>query len=136
MKNGFFWNVLEMSAPVSEMRLCQPKAVIALGLTSMFRKLSMGRTEKERKRNIKKGNMEKGWTGSLGLVQFSSVGQSCPTLCDPMNHSTPGLPVHHQLLEFTQTPIHRVSDAIQPSHPLSSLFPPAPNPSQHQSLFQ
>ena len=69
-------------------------------------------------------------------VQFSSVAQSCPTLCDPMNRSIPGLPVHHQLPEFTQTHIHRVSDAIQPSHPLSSPYPPAPNPSQHQSLFQ
>ena len=68
--------------------------------------------------------------------QFSSVAQSCPTLCDPMNRSTPGLPVHHLLPEFTQTHIHRVSDAIQPSHPLSSPSPPAPNPSQHQSLFQ
>ena len=69
-------------------------------------------------------------------VQFSSVTQSCPTLCDPMNRSTPGLPVHHQLPEFTQTHVHLVSDAIQPSHPLSSPSPPAPNPSQHQSLFQ
>ena len=69
-------------------------------------------------------------------VQFSSVTQSCPTLCDPMNRSTPGLPVHHQLPEFTQTHAQRVSDAIQPSHPLSSTSPPAPNPSQHQSLFQ
>ena len=69
-------------------------------------------------------------------VQFSSVAQSCPILCDPMNRSTPGLPVHHQLLEFTQTLVHRVSDAIQPSHPLSSPSPPAPNPSQHQGLFQ
>ena len=58
-------------------------------------------------------------------VQFGSVAQSCPTLCDPMNCSTPGLPVHHQLLEFTQTYVHQVSDAIQPSHPLSSPFPPA-----------
>ena len=65
----------------------------------------------------------------------SSVAQSCPTLCDPMNHSTPGLPVHHQLPEFTQTHVHRVCDAIQPFHPLSSP-PPAPNLSQHQSLFQ
>ena len=72
----------------------------------------------------------------LVSVQFSSVAQSCPTLCDPMNHSTPGLPVHHQLPEFTQTHIHQVSDAIQPSHPLSSPSPLAPNPSQHQSLFQ
>ena len=68
--------------------------------------------------------------------QFSSVAQSCPTCCDPMNHSTPGLPVHHQLLEITQTHVHRVGDAIQPSHPLSSPSPPAPNPSQHQGLFQ
>ena len=69
-------------------------------------------------------------------AQFSSAAQSCPTLCDPMNRSTPGLPVHHQLPEFTQTHVHRVSDAIQPSHPLSSPSPPAPNPSQHQGLFQ
>ena len=69
-------------------------------------------------------------------VQFSSVAQSCPTLCHPNNRSMPGLPVHHQLPEFTQTHIHRVSDAIQPSYPLSSPSPPAPNPSQHQCLFQ
>ena len=62
-------------------------------------------------------------------VQFSSVAQSCPTLRDPMNRSTPGLPVHHQLQEFTQTYVPRVGDAIQPSHPLSSSSPPAPNPS-------
>ena len=68
--------------------------------------------------------------------QIRSVAQSCPTLCDPMNCSTPGLRVHHQLPEFTQTHVHRVRDAIQPSHPLSSPSPPAPNPSQHQSLFQ
>ena len=70
------------------------------------------------------------------LYLFSSVAQTCPTLCDSMNHSTPGLTVHHQLPEFTQTHVHRVSDAIHPSHPLSSPSPPAPNPSQHQSLFQ
>ena len=64
------------------------------------------------------------------------MAQLCLTLCDPMNRSTPGLPVHHQLPEFTQTRVHRVGDAIQPSHPLSSPSPPAPNPSQHQSLFQ
>ena len=69
-------------------------------------------------------------------IQLSSVGQSHPTLCDPMNHSTPGLPVHHQLLELTQTHVHQVGDAIQPSHPLSSPSPPAPNPSQHEGLFQ
>ena len=70
------------------------------------------------------------------IIQFSSVTQSCPTLCKPMSRSTPGLPVHHQLPEFTQTHAHRVGDAIQPSHPLSSPSPPAPNPSQHQGLFQ
>ena len=72
----------------------------------------------------------------MGISQFSSVSQSCPALCDPINCSTPGLPVHHQILKSTQTHVHRVHDAIQPSHPLSSPSPPAPNPSQHQSLFQ
>ena len=72
----------------------------------------------------------------LPSVQFSSVAQSCLTLCYPMNRSTPGFPVHHKLLEFTQTHVHQVGDAIQPSHPLSSPSPPAPNPSQHQGLFQ
>ena len=72
----------------------------------------------------------------LFSVQFNSVAQSCLILCNPMNCSTPGLPVHHQLPEFTQTHVHRVGDAIQPSHPLSSPSPPAPNPSQHQGLFQ
>ena len=77
-------------------------------------------------------------TGSFvfSCVQFSSVAQSCLTLCNPMNHSTPGLPVHHQLQEFTQNHVNRVSDAIQPTHSLLSPSPPAPNPSQHQSLFQ
>ena len=70
------------------------------------------------------------------VIQLSSVAQSCLTLCDTMNRSTSGLPVHHQLPEFTQTHVHRVRDAIQPSHPWSSPSPPAPNPSQQQSLFQ
>ena len=70
------------------------------------------------------------------VIQFSSVAQSCPTLHDPLNSSTPGLPVHHQLLEFTQTHVHWVSDAIQPSHPLSSPSPPTFNISPHQGLFQ
>ena len=71
---------------------------------------------------------------SQHLFQFSSVTDSCPALCEPMNCSTPGLPVYHQLPEFTQTHVHLVGDAIQPSHPLSSPLPPAPNPSQHQSF--
>ena len=77
-----------------------------------------------------------GYSLTLSSLQFSSVTQSCSTLCDPMDHSTPGLPVHHQLPELTQTPVHWVGDAIQPSHPLSSPSPPAFNLSQHQGLFK
>ena len=69
-------------------------------------------------------------------VQFSSVFESRPTLCDLMNHSMPGLHVHHQLPESTQIHVHRVADAIQPSHPPLSPYPQAPSPSQHQGLFQ
>ena len=78
------------------------------------------------------------WTcwSFLHPVQFSSVAQSCPTHCDPMNCSMPGLPVHQQLPEFTQTHVHRFGDAIQPSHPLLSPSPPASSPSQHPGLFQ
>ena len=72
----------------------------------------------------------------MGLSQFSSVVHLCPTLCNPMDCSTPGFPVHHQLLELAQTHVHQVGDAIQPSHPLSSPSPPAFNLSQHQGLFQ
>ena len=75
------------------------------------------------------------WTSFVPVcIQFSSVTQLCPTLCNPMNHSMPGLPVHHQLTEFIQTHVHRVGDAIQPTHPLLSPSPPAPNPSQNQGL--
>ena len=73
---------------------------------------------------------------NLSSVQFFSVAQSCLTLCDPMNCSTPGFPVHHQLPELAQTHVHWVGDANKPSHPLSSPSPPAPNPSQHQGLFK
>ena len=77
------------------------------------------------------------WCAAIhGVTMSRRVAQSCPTLCDTMNRSTPGLPVPHQLPEYTQTHVHRVSDAIQPSHPLSSPSPLAPNPSQNQSLFQ
>ena len=72
----------------------------------------------------------------MSQLQFSSVAQLCPTLCELMDCSTPCLPVHHQLPEFTQTHVHRVGDAIQPSHVLSSPSPPAFNLSQHQGLFQ
>ena len=80
-------------------------------------------------------NLYAGQNATDRPLQLSSVAQSHPTLCDPMNRSTPGLPVYHQIPEFTQTHVHWVSDAIQPSHPLSSPSPPAPNPSQPQSLF-
>ena len=73
---------------------------------------------------------------NLASDQIRLVAQSCPTLCDPMNRSMPGLPVHHQLPELPQTHVHQVSDAIQPSHPLSSPSLPVPDPSHHQSLFQ
>ena len=79
-------------------------------------------------------HVQKGTGSFIWLIR--SVAQSWPTLCRPMNRSTPGRPVHHQLPEFTHTHVHRVGDAIQPSHPLSSPSPPAPNPSQRQSLFQ
>ena len=90
----------------------------------------------------KKGNAKKYsnctqlHSSQYSSFQFSSAAQSCLTLRDPINHSTPGLPVHHQLSEFTQIHVHRLSDAIQPSHPLSSPSPPVPNPSHQQSLFQ
>ena len=85
-----------------------------------------------------KRGKEGGYFNSLEIiflsVQFSSVAQSCPTLCNPMNHSMPGLLVHHQLPEFTQTLVYQVDDAIQPSNPLTFPFPD-PDPSQHQGLF-
>ena len=84
---------------------------------------------------ILEAQCRKSWYNQI-FSQFSSVAQSCLTLCNPMNHSTPGLPVHHQLPEFIQTHAHWVGDSIKPSHPLLSPSPPALNPSQHQSLFQ
>ena len=102
------------------MHLCSAFSKSTVNMLSYFRNLK--KKKAERKTPIQ--------------YQFSLVTQSCPTLCDPMNRSTPGFPVHHQLLEFTQTHVHQVRDAIQPSHPLSSPSPPSPNPSQQQSLFQ
>ena len=84
--------------------------------------------------NCSSSNLSKRYLSLQWVI--SSVAQSCLTLCDPMNCSTPGLPVHHQLPELAQTHVHWVSDAIQPSHPLSSPYPPAPNLSQHQGLFK
>ena len=87
-------------------------------------------------RQVKNGGRNQGWEALVRfwLYQFSSVSQLCLTLCDPMNRGTPGLPVRHQLLESTQTHVHWVGDAIQPSHPLSSPSPPALNLSQHESF--
>ena len=101
-------------------------------------KQPMGICCTKKKRAWFKNKYRKAFTAkkSIHKNQFSWVAQSCLTLCDPMNSSTPGLPVHHQLPEFTQTHVHWVGDAIQPSHPLSSPSPSALNPSQHQSLFQ
>ena len=82
------------------------------------------------------GSKERILLGDSYAFQLSSVAQSCLTLCNPMDCSTSGSPVHHQFLEPIQTHVHRVGDAIQPSHPLSSPSPPAFNPSQHQDLFQ
>ena len=104
--------------------------------------LNVTQTKKIKKYNYRKWWMRaylwQFWNGISSNLHFSSFQFSCSvvSLCDPMNRCTPGLPVHHQLQEFTQTHVHWVSDAIQPSHPLSSPSPPAPNPSQHQSLFQ
>ena len=94
------------------------------------------KVKEESKKVGLKLNVQKTKIMASGPIQIRSVAQSCPTLCDPMNHSMPGLPVHHQLPEFTETHVHQVSDAIRPSHPLSSLSSLATNPSQHQSLFQ
>ena len=81
-------------------------------------------------------NVVRSWWRQSHSIQFHSVAQSCPTLCNPMDCSMPGLPVHCQLLEFTQTHVHKVGDAIQPFHPLSSPSPPAFNLSQHRGLFK
>ena len=93
------------------------------------------KVKKESEKAALKLNVQKTKIMASGPIQFSSVAQSCPTLCDPMNCGTPGLPVHHQLPESTQTHVHQVGDVIQPSHPLSSPSPPAFNPSQHQGHF-
>ena len=107
-------------------------------------KLSNEKNHTNQGKNIPEKRRQIPWVGRIldwfedikKTLQFSSVAQSCLTLCDPMNCSTPGLHVHHQLPEFTQAHSHRVSDAIQSSHPLSSLSHPAPSPSQHLSLVQ
>ena len=105
-----------------------------------FRPKDMYRLKVRGWKNIFHANRKQKKVGVAILISdnqsVSSVAQLCPTHCNPMNCSTPGLPVAHQLPEFTQTQIHRVGDGIQPPHPLSSPFPPAPNPSQHQGLFQ
>ena len=116
---------------------------------SLEKTLMLGGIGGRRRRGRQRMRWLNGITDSMDLISqtdlpqtdpfsmcISSVTQSCLTLCDPMNHSTPGFPVHHHLPEFTQTHVHRLGDAIQPSHPLSSPSLPAPNLSQHQGLFQ
>ena len=121
---------------VSDFVLGAPKSLqTVIAAVKFKRRLLHGRKVMTNLESILKSRDNKGPCQQRSVpVQFSSVAQSCLTVCDPMNRSTPGLPVHHQLLEFTQTHVHRVSDAIQPSHPLSSPSPCVPNPSQHQSL--
>ena len=103
-------------------------------LKSLITKVKEESEKADLKLNIEKTKIMA--SGLISSVQFSSVTQSCLTLCDPMNRSTPGLPVHHQLPKSTQTHVHQVNDAIQPSHPLSSPSPPALSLSQHQGLFK
>ena len=120
---------IESVMPSNHLILCRP----LLFLPSIFPSIMVFSNE-----SVLHIRWPKDWSFSFSIssVHFSSVTQSCPTLCNPMNCSTPGLPVHHHLPEFTQTLVHRVGDAIQPSRPLSSPSPPALNPSQHQGLFQ
>ena len=99
-------------------------------------KTEVSRRFKQRVYRGFQGNAKQGRVNSFSSVQFSSVTQSCPTLCNPMNRITPGLPVHHQLPEFTQTHVHWLGDVIQPSHPLSSPSPPAFILSQRQGLYK
>ena len=132
--------VVDVTGDRSKVRCCKEQYCIGTwNVRSMNQgKLEVVKQEMARMNVDIPGISKLKWTGmgEFNSVQFSSVIQSCLTLCDPMNCSTPDLLVHHQLPEFTQTHLHRVSDAIQPSHPLSSPSPPVPNPSQHQSLFQ
>ena len=132
--------VVDVTGGRSKVRCCKEQYCIG---TWNVRSINQGKleivTQEMARVNVNiLGSREITWTGmgEYNSDEIKSVARSCPTLCDPMNRSTPGLPVHLQLPEFTQTHIHRVSDAIQPSHPLSSPSPPAPNPSQCQSLFQ
>ena len=129
--------VVDVTGNGSKVQFCKEQYCIGTwNVRSMNQgKLEVVKEEMARMNTNILGNIELQRTG-ISSVQFSSVAQSCPILCDPMNCSMPGLPVHHQLPEFTQTHVHRVSDAIQSSHPLSSPSSPAPNPSQHQSLLQ
>ena len=118
-----YWSGLPFPFPVDHilselLTMTHPSSVALQGMAHSFTEL------------------DKAFVHVISLVQFSSITQSCPTLCSPMNCSTPGFSVHHQLLELAQTHVHRVGDAIQPSHPLSSPSPSAFNLSQHQDLFK
>ena len=162
MKNWCFWTVmlektLESPLECKEIQLVHPKGDqfwVIVGGTDIeaetpilwppdakswliWKDHDLGKDWRQEEKGMTEDEMVR-WHHRLNEheVKWSEVAQSCPTLCDPMNRSMPGLPVHHHLLEFTQIHVHRVCDAIQPPHPLSSPSPPAPNPSQYQGLFQ
>ena len=116
--------LLLISSPFQELKFNWDKGLICIPIILISTRIMM------------KGNCTCIMNFLISIHQFSSVAQSCPTLCDPMDCSTPALPVHYQLLKFTQTHVHWVGDAIQPSHPLSSPSPPAFNLFQHQGLFK
>ena len=134
---GLISKIHEQLIKVS-IKLKQPNQKWTEYLNRHFSKQEIHMVNKQMKRCLTLLIIEKLFflLSNMASVQFSSVAQLCPILCDPIDRSTPGLPVHHQLPEFTETHIHQVSDAIQPSHPQLSPSPPAPNPSQHQGLFQ
>ena len=165
VRNGFMWICLNVKVKVAQLRLtlCNPMDYIVHGILQarilewVAIPFSRGSSQprdctqvsritgrfftswatRETHACNKWTSKYSSWTSKGdGNSSVSSVAQSCPTLCDPMNRSTPGLPVHHQLPESTQTHVHWVSDTIQPSHPLSFPSPPALNLSQHQGLFK
>ena len=117
--------------------LCDPMDCSTPGLPAHHQLLESTQTQEwHTQTEIKSQANEMGMGNISYVLQFSSVAQLCPTLCNPMDCSTPGFPVHHQFPELTQTHVHWVSDAIQPSHPLLSPSPPTFNLSQHQGLFK
>ena len=131
---GWMKHKLE-SRMLGEISITSDDTIIMSEKEEELKSLLMKVKEESEKVSLKL-NIPKTKIMASGSIQFSSVTHTCPTLCDPRDCSTPGLPVHHQLPESTQTHVHWVDDAIKPSHPLSSPSSPALNLSQHQGLFQ